>query len=572
MPPPEEPIHSRPSPGDEHRDYRATFRTMVGGMVLVSLLPLLVIGGADFLLFSRLNHSVVAEQHANFLRYHRQSIATFLNSITAEVSSVANQYTLEELASGNLERVFEVIQQPAGMLTDVGLIDQDGNHVRYVGPYDLAGKNYRDAEWFPLVVERGVYVSDMFLGKREVPHFVIAVKRVEGDRFWILRVTVNTDYFSKLVDGVRMGSTGESFIVNSQGLYQTKSRFGGRILEASGFPLPPVEGADIEVRELEVDGKRYLSTATWLKQPRWLLVVRQETSDAYSPLRRASLVGVVLFLAGAAGATGLAVVLTRRQVRQLAQADREKESMTRRLLVAGKTAAVGELSAGVAHEINNPLAIIETLQTWIHDLASTAPISEDDRAEILQSTSKIAAQVARCKTITQGLLHFSRRVESKPERLDLQQMLEELVTVARSRARVEDIRIATDLAPVPPVIASANDLQQVFVNLVNNAIDALDGRPGGTVTLRSRLVGGQVHIQVEDDGCGISPENLSRIFLPFFTTKPVGRGTGLGLAICYGLVQKLGGNIHVESEVGRGTSFTVQIPAAAPDSAVARAS
>jgi len=559
-------------PGDEHRDYRATFRTMVGGMVLVSLLPLLVIGGANFFLFHHLNRSVVAEQHANFLRYHRQSIETFLSSITAEVSSVAHQYTLEELAAGNLERVFEIIQQPAGMLTDVGVIDEDGNHVRYVGPYDLAGKNYRDAEWFPQVVERGVYVSDMFLGKREVPHFVVAVKRVQGDRFWILRVTVNTDYFSKLVDAVRMGSTGESFIVNSQGLYQTKSRFGGRILAPSGFPLPSTRGEEIDVREIEADGKRYLSTATWLSQPRWLLVVRQETSDAYSPLRRASLVGIALFLAGAIGATFLAVVLTRREVRLLAEADREKENMTRQLLVAGKTAAVGELSAGVAHEINNPLAIIDTLQTWIHDLSSTAPISEEDRAEILESTAKIAAQVARCKRITQGLLHFSRRVDSRPEQLDLNQLLAELVTVARSRARVEGIQIVTDLAPLPPVTASANDLQQVFVNLVNNAIDALDGRPSGAVTLRSRLAGGSVRVEVEDDGCGIAPENLSRIFLPFFTTKPVGRGTGLGLAICYGLVQKLGGTIHVDSAVGRGTKFTVEIPVVASDAPVARAS
>jgi two-component system, NtrC family, sensor kinase len=558
--------------GDEHRDYRATFRAMVGGMVLVSLLPLLVIGGANFLLFYRLNRSIVAEQHANFLRYHRQSIETFLKSITAEVSSVAHQYTLGELAAGNLERVFEIIQQPAGMLTDAGVIDQDGNHVRYVGPYDLAGKNYRDAEWFPQVVERGVYVSDMFLGKREVPHFVIAVKRVEGDRFWILRVTVDTDYFSKLVDAVHMGSSGESFIVNSQGIYQTRSRFGGRILAPSGFPLPETRAEAIDMRELDTGGKRYLCTATWLSQPRWLLVVRQETSDAYLPLRRASLVGIALFALGAVGATALAVVLARRQVRMLVQVDREKEQMTQRLLVAGKTAAVGELSAGVAHEINNPLAIIDTLGTWIHDLGSTAPISEDDRAEILQSTSKIAAQVARCKTITQGLLHFSRRVESQPEQLDVNQILEELVTVARSRARVEGMQIVTDLAPLPPITASASDLQQVFVNLVNNAIDALDGQPSGTVTLRSRFADGSIYVDVEDDGCGIAPENLSRIFLPFYTTKPVGRGTGLGLAICYGLVQKLGGTIHVESAVGRGTAFRMKLPVGAADAPAARAS
>jgi two-component system NtrC family sensor kinase len=134
------------------------------------------------------------------------------------------------------------------------------------------------------------------------------------------------------------------------------------------------------------------------------------------------------------------------------------------------------------------------------------------------------------------------------------------------------MQIRTDLAPLPPLTASASDLQQVFVNLVNNAIDALDGQGSGTVTIRSRFAYGAIQVQVEDDGCGISPENLSRVFLPFFTTKPVGRGTGLGLAICYGLVQKLGGTIKVDSVLGHGTSFTVQVPAGASGASAARAS
>jgi two-component system NtrC family sensor kinase len=557
-------------PAAEHHDYRKMFRKMVEGMVLVSLLPLVVIGGMNFYLFYRLNRSIVVEEHANSLRFHREAIESFLRSVTAEVSTLAQQYSREELLAGNLERVFEVIQKRAGVFTDVGLVDQDGEQLKYVGPYDLAHRNYRNADWFRQVVERGVHVSDMFLGYRGAPHFVVAVKRVEGGRFWVLRVTVSTDHFGRLVEAARMGSTGESFIVNAAGVYQTQPRFGGRILAASGHPLPAVPPEAIDVRELDVDGRRYLCTATWLTEPRWLLVVRQEAVDAYAPLRRASVIGLALFLAGLAGATLLALAVARRQVRMIMDADREKETMTQQLLVTGKTAAVGELSAGVAHEINNPLAIIDTLQTWIHDLASGPTIGEEDRAEILRSAGKIADQVARCKTITQGLLHFSRRVESQPERLDLNQMLVELVAMARSRARVEGIQLVTDLETLPPITASANDLQQVFVNLVNNALDAVASRPDATVTLRSRFADGVVRVVVQDDGCGIPPENLSRIFLPFFTTKPVGRGTGLGLAICYGLVQKLGGTIQVESTVGRGTTFTVQLPVDPPAAALAR--
>ena len=541
--------------------YRTMFRTLVVRILAVSVLPLLVIASANFVLFLSLNRSVVIDGHSSLLRYHRESIEAFLASITAEVATLAHQYTLAELEGGDLERVFEVIQREASVYTDVGIIGSDGEHLKYVGPYNLAGRNYRSTEWFAQVVEKGVYVSDVFMGFRGVPHFVIAVKRQEGDGFWILRATVNTDYFSKLVDAARLGRTGETFIVNRQGLYQTRTHFAGSLLEPSGYPdLEPHDG--IRVRRLEVGGKGYFYTTTWLAAPRWLLISRQEVSDAYTPLRRAIVVGILMSAAGVVGAGILAVVVARSQVRRIKRADREKEALTARLVATGKTAAVGEMSAGLAHEINNPLATIDTLQTWIRDLAGTAPIAEDDRAEILDSAGKIGEQVERCKAITQGLLKFARRVETRPAEVQLNEVLRELATILRARARVEGVELVTELAPLPAMLASTTHLQQVFVNLVNNAVDAVAGRPDGRVEIRSRLDGGTIRVDVVDNGAGIPPENLSSIFLPFFTTKPVGQGTGLGLAICHGLVQELGGAIEVSSTVGEGTTFTVTLPPA----------
>jgi two-component system NtrC family sensor kinase len=538
--------------------YGLMFRTMVRRLLLVSLLPLLAIGGANFYLFYRLNRSIVIEQHANALRSHRVSIEIFLSNVTAMVSALAQEYTLAELMAGNLERAFPVIQHQSGVFTDIGIIDSTGNHVKYIGPYDLAGKNYRDTDWFWHVVEKGVYISDVFPGYRGVPHFIIAVKRGEGGGFWILRATLNTDYFSRLV-ATRIGQTGETFIVNSEGLYQTTTRSGGALLAPSGFPdLMPHD--DIRVRELDIGGARYLYTTTWLSNPRWLLISRQAGSDVYSPLRRASIMGISIFLVGAIGAVALAVAVARQQVQRIKKTDKEKEALTQRLLVTGKTAAVGEMSAGLAHEINNPLATIHTLQTWIRDLATTSPISEDDRKEILDSTAKIAEQVERCKTITQGLLKFSRRVETKAEALDLNRLLEELATFSQTRACIENATVQTALGLLPPIVAPPGHLQQIFVNLLNNALDAVAGKPNGMVLIRSRYTDGIIKVEISDNGCGILPENLSSIFLPFFTTKPVGQGTGLGLAICYGLVQDIGGTMRVESRVGMGTTFIVELP------------
>jgi two-component system NtrC family sensor kinase len=546
------------------------FRTLVRRLLLVSILPLLVIAVANFLLFYFLNRSIVIEQHANSLRGHREAIEAFLGELTAELDTVARQYTLAELLTGNLDRVFPVIKKQAGVFTDIGIIDAAGNHLKYLGPYALSDKNYRGTEWFARVVEEGTFISDIFLGFRAVPHFVIAVKRPEGGSFWILRATVNTDYFSKLVDATYAGRTGETFILNREGLYQTQTRFAGKLLEPSGYPdLEPHE--DIRGHELRIGDKRYLSTTTWLRNPRWLLVFRQELWDVFAPLRRSILVGVAVCAAGVIGAAVLAVVVARYQVRRIATADREKEALTQQLVAAGKTAAVGEMSAGLAHEINNPLATIDVLQTWIRDLAGADAIPPEDRLEIIDSANKIGTQVERCKVITQGLLKFARKVESRPAQVDLRGLIEELVAVLRTRARVEGTDLQADLAEVPPLHASPSHLQQVIVNLVNNALDAVAGRADPTVTIRTRLLDGKVRIEVSDNGCGIAQEHLSSIFLPFFTSKPAGRGTGLGLSICYGLVRELGGSIEVESQVDVGTTFVVMVPVGSQPAGAERA-
>lgn len=545
----------------DHGDYRRLFRSLVWRMVAVSVVPLLVVGAASFGVFFRVNRAVVTEQHASYLRQHRASIDAFLAARTAEITRIARQYAREDLLGGELERALAVIG--GDVYVDLGVIDARGDHLRYVGPYDLAGRNYRDAPWFGEVMEKGVHVSDVFLGYRGVPHFIIAVRRDDLDGPWILRATVSTEYFSALVDAARSGRTGETFIVSSEGLYQTHSRSGGDLLTPSGFPdLVPHDG--IRVREVELDGRSYLYTAAWLDRPRWLLLYRQELREVYAPLGQASLLGLATIALGALAAAALAVVVARRQVRTVAAADRDKAALAGRLLVTGKTAAVGEMSAGLAHEINNPLATIDALRTWIGDLAGASPISEEDRAEVLESARKIGEQVERCKQITQGLLKFSRRVESSPQELDLNQLLSELVTMARTRARVENVVLEADLHDLPPIVSTPTHLQQIFINVVNNAIDAVAGQRDGQVVIRSRPIGERVKVVVSDNGPGIPEENLSRIFLPFFTTKPVGRGTGLGLAICYGLAQELGGTILVDSKVGAGSSFTVILPLRAP--------
>ncbi|MFH0901495.1 MAG: ATP-binding protein, partial [Pseudomonadota bacterium] len=514
-----EPTERYPEGGTaRHSDYGQLFRSLVRRMVLVSALPLLIAGATSSYLFYGLNRRIVVEQHSHLVRHHRDSIEAFLRGRTAELGILANQYSLDELLGGDLERVFRVIQERNEIFTDVGIVDSDGRHLTYLGPFDLVGRNYRDAPWFAEVMERGVYISDVFEGFRAVPHFIIAVRRQEGERSWILRATINSDFFGRLVEGARSGRTGEFFLINRAGLQQTRTASGGALLSPSGYPdLRPHAG--IRVRELSMQGRRYLCTTTWLDDPEWLLVFRQDLAEVYGPLRRASAIGLLILVASALGASVLALVVARGQTRYIQQSDREKATLAQRLVAAGKTAAVGEMSAGLAHEINNPLATVDALQTWIRDLVAVGPVPEEDRREIEDAARKIGEQVVRCKVITQGLLKFSRRVESRVEPVELNALLGELCTMARSRARIEGVTLDTDFAANPSIVSSASHLQQIIMNLVNNALDAVAGLPNARVLVSSRVEGEQVRVIVADNGPGIPPENLSRVFLPFFTTK-----------------------------------------------------
>jgi two-component system NtrC family sensor kinase len=225
-----------------------------------------------------------------------------------------------------------------------------------------------------------------------------------------------------------------------------------------------------------------------------------------------------------------------------------------------KLAAVGRLAAGVVHEINNPLATIaacaEALETRVVEGAFGKSAEVEDLREYL---SLIRSEAFRCKTITNGLLDFSRNRAGQHAPVELGEVLEATARLLRHQKRSRNVEIKVDApADVAPVSGDAGQLQQAVIILAENAIDAMP--QGGTLLLRAVNEGAGVRVEVSDKGVGIPQENLARIFDPFFTTKEVGQGTGLGLAVCYGIVTEHGGRVTVDSVVGRGTTFTLTLP------------
>lgn len=235
--------------------------------------------------------------------------------------------------------------------------------------------------------------------------------------------------------------------------------------------------------------------------------------------------------------------------------------MKDRLLHSQKLAALGELSASIAHEINNPLAIIrQEAEIMGLILKKEEPPKAHDLGELQESVRMIVQQVDRCSEIIRNLLDFARKREPVVQAVDLNRIVEDMTRLVEKEAKNNNIIIERRYDPELPLIYSdAPELRQVALNFLSNAAQAIG--KNGTITIITRPAGvNAVELVIEDTGCGIPEENLEKIFEPFFSTKPLGQGTGLGLSISHGLIQQLGGSIRVMSVVGQGTSFIITLP------------
>ena len=224
-----------------------------------------------------------------------------------------------------------------------------------------------------------------------------------------------------------------------------------------------------------------------------------------------------------------------------------------------KLSAIGEFVAGVAHELNNPLTTV----IGFAELLQRAKVDERHRRQL----EMVECEARRCGRIVKSLLSFARR--HKPERKPtaLNDVIHAAIEILAYQLRTSNVEIRLQLAPeLPLVVADPHQIQQVIVNIVNNARQAIDElERGGWIAIRTAVAADLVRITIQDNGPGIAPENVGKIFDPFFTTKEVGRGTGLGLSLCYGIVKEHGGTISVQSTLGDGSTFSIELPMATPE-------
>lgn len=234
------------------------------------------------------------------------------------------------------------------------------------------------------------------------------------------------------------------------------------------------------------------------------------------------------------------------------------------LIRIDRLAEIGRLAAGVAHEINNPLAIINEVTGWAEGIVQDAGgLSAQDREELAKAIKDIVEQTKRCRHITHQLLGFVREAAPEKREFDVHEVLNETIDFIKPELKYAPIEIVRKFSEKPLSIKSdPKMMEQVFVNLLTNAIHAINekGRDQGRIEIRTGKTDSEVEISITDDGTGIAEENQDKVLKLFFTTKPPGKGTGLGLSICQNILKNLNGSLRFDSKPGLGTTFTVRIP------------
>ena len=540
--------------------YRRLWFLTVSVTSFFAITPLLILMGMNYHQFEHSLEVAIEHEIEGLLSEKVRSLESFLEERTAALKFIVRARSYADLTDpARLSTIWDDLRISFGGYVDIGVFDATGGLLRYVGGDRNPGQDYSRQEWFQRVWETGAYVSDVFLGYRKFPHFVIAVTgtNANGEEF-VLRATIDAKVLTDLVAPVQEHLATDIFMMNREGVLQTPSRFcAAGILDPCPMDLAVPADRAIWQDEDEQGRRRFFGHAEAAGSPFVFIVVKRPTSGEGTYFERrgellgftlASMIVIVLLLMGMASYL----------VFRIREADLKRAKVLHNIEYTNKMASLGRLAAGVAHEINNPLAIINEKAGLLKDLGHLEENSPGLEKR-MRITDSVLAQVDRCRAITHRLLGFAKRMDVHMEALRLDQLLTDVLSFLTREAESRNVQVELSCPDDFPTIRSdRGQLQQVFLNILNNAFQAVED--GGHVRIElDRPSPETISVAIRDDGCGIPQEDLKSIFEPFFTTKKT-YGTGLGLSITYGIVSKLGGRIDVVSEVGTGTTFRVILP------------
>ncbi len=539
--------------------YRESRRRHVYRLLLTYILPIVLL--TLYFLYQyrtivqqggRLHLQAIAENQAN-------TLDLFLSERLVNLSNVINDPRFE-LPPGNesMDSYLAKLRLNSETFVDLGFFNADGIQTAYAGPFQsLEQRNYSSESWWRALQQprTNFIITNIYLGFRQQPHFTIATKRDFNGRNGVLRATLEPRKIYEYMTSLK--GAGEVFtsIINDEGLYQVVTPEIGTPLSQSHF-IPPRD-VELGVGDVPMRGESVPCGYAWLKNAEWAVIVLPQNANF------AGFSGHFLFtfFSVSALAALLILIIIFNRATKLVELQREADRTRAQLAHAAKLASVGELAAGIAHEINNPLAVINEQAGLVKDLMDPSFGTPTAPEELTGHLDSIQSAVFRCRDITRKLLGFVRQTDLDLKYQNANDLIDDVVDGLLGREIVvSNIEVVKDYDPtLTPLLTDANQLEQVILNIINNGVDALEGQPG-RISIATWKEDNHIKIAIRDTGKGMTEDQLENIFVPFYTTKDVGKGTGLGLSVSYGIIKSLGGTIEVESRPGKGTTFTITLP------------
>jgi two-component system NtrC family sensor kinase len=541
--------------------FRRKWKLIVLFTTVVTLTPLAVMTLVDYRLTHQAFESEAAGNTSRMVSNTWRSVSFFLSQRRFALEFIAQDNSPKRLASPErLNTILTHLKSSIGGFVDIGVLDATGRILAYAGPHPFAPPRPGNSPCFDQAVAKGFFVSDATSGPASDGRLIIAIRHdLNTGDFIILRAALDRNILQNLITQLEIDPGDDAFIINTEGRLETASRRYGKAFEKIPLPVPdPADGTRM-VDMVSPEGEPILVGYAYIPDSAFILmIIRQKSEITDLWLKpRMQLIGFLLFsiLLIIISILGTATYL----VNRIHKADQKRVQALHQVEYTNKLTSIGRLASGVAHEINNPLAIINQKVGLIKDLFTMRQgYAADER--LMGLVEDVLESIIRCSSITRRLLDFSRHMESRIERVNIEAIIRQILGFMEKEVERRRIRVTLDVArEIPEFMGDRGNLQQIFLNLINNAFAAMTD--GGQLDITMATKGeDQVRVTVGDNGHGIPEEDIKRIFEPFFSTRDQHAGTGLGLSITYGMVTEMGGDIAVASQVGQGTRFTVTVP------------
>ena len=552
-------------PYKHHFDFLRIWKRAIIVTATVALVPLIIWALSGYRLTMETIETELELRTSQLISNSWRSVSLFLTEHRSVLEFIVHDHDLETLKDpARLADILANLNKRFGGITDLGIIDHTGKQISHAGRQPMAGLDYSQSSWFKEVLDRGAYISEIVTGAGSGPHVDFAVKRdMPNGSFFVLHAVLKLEQLAESIARIDVGAKGDLFIINSEGVLQTPSRYYGPILNKISLAVPKYSAKERIFKSRDDHNNPIVIGYAHIPDTPYIMMIIQprgenvqswyKTTWAFTIILAVSIIMILLVTLGVA--THL--------VNQIHEADQERVDTMHQVEYANKMVSLGRLASGVAHEINNPLAIINEKAGHIKDIFTlTATYAKDPK--LIELVDSVIATVQRCAEVTRGLLNFSRHLNLSVQTIDLAEIITEVKNVLAQGAEYRSITVGVQVGrKLPQFESDRGKLEQVFFNLFNNAISAM--QDGGHLEIEALQENDNfIAVYFIDNGPGIPESDLKHVFDPFFYSKTGHDGTGVGLSVTYALVQELGGVISVTSQVGKGTTFKVSVPLVMP--------